>query len=62
MELDGEVNYVIEITPEMIENMRKALPNLPEDSKVIPLPQYGKANQIDSGLLKTDIIEQGLLA
>ena len=27
MEIDGEVNYVIEITPEMIENMRKALPN-----------------------------------
>ena len=62
MEIDGEINYVIEITPELIENMRKALPNLPEDSKVIPLPQYGKANQIDSGLLKTDIIEQGLLA
>ena len=62
MEIDGEINYVIEITPELIENMRKALPNLPEDSKVIPLPQYGEANKIDSGLLKTDIIEQGLLA
>ena len=62
MEIDGEVNHVLEITPELIENMRKALPNLPEDSKVIPLPQYGEANKIDSGLLKTDIIEQGLLA
>ena len=49
----------------MIKNMKKELPNLPEDSKVLPMPQYGKANQITGGLLQTDIAQpelQGLIA
>jgi len=65
MIIDGTEKFVIEITDEMIENMRKELPNLPKDSKVIPLPQYGKANQITGGLLQTDIAQpelQGLIA
>jgi len=63
IEIDGEMNFAIEITDEMIENMKKEFPNLPEDSKILPMPQYGKASNIPSGLLKTDIIEQqGLLA
>ena len=65
IEIDGEINFALEITDEMIKNMKKELPNLPEDSKVLPMPQYGKANQITGGLLQTDIAQpelQGLIA
>ena len=65
IEIDGEMNFAIEITDEMIKNMKKEFPNLPEDSKVLPMPQYGKANQITGGLLQTDIAQpqlKGLIA
>jgi len=62
MEVDGEINYVIEITDELIKNLQEDF-NLPKDSKMLPMPKYGKASDIPTGLLKTDIIEQqGLLA
>ncbi len=61
MEVDGEMQYVIEITDELIKNLKKEF-DIPADSKVLPMPKYGKTN-IPSGLLQTDIINQeGLLA
>lgn len=61
MEVDGEMQYVIEITDELIKNLQKEF-DIPADSKVLPMPKYGKTN-IPSGLLQTDIINQeGLLA
>ena len=61
--IDGSKNKVIEITDEMIENIQKEFPDLPKDSKVLPFPLFGKASNIPSGLLQTDITNQeGLLA
>ena len=61
MEVDGQKQYVIEITDELIEALQKDF-DLPKDSTMLPMPKYGKANNIPSGLLKTDITNQeGLL-
>lgn len=59
---DGEFseNYSIRITPEMIDNM---IDEFPTDTEAgFARPTHGKLRPIDSGLLKTDIVEQGLLA
>ena len=62
IKIDGTVNQVIEITDEMIENFRKEFPDL-EKNAPLPFSIYGKAGNIPSGLLKTDITEQqGLIA
>ena len=53
-------NFSIRITPEMIDNM---IDEFPTDTETgFARPTHGKLRPIDSGLLKTDIVEQGLLA
>lgn len=53
-------NFSIRITPEMIDNM---IDEFPTDTEAgFARPTHGKLRPIDSGLLKTDIVEQGLLA
>jgi len=54
-------NYSIRLTPEMIDNMIEEFPANTESG--FARPTHGKLQQIPSGLLQTDIIEQqGLLA
>ncbi len=54
-------NYSIRLTPEMIDNMIEEFPTDTESG--FARPTHGKLQQIPSGLLQTDIIQQqGLLA